>query len=107
MTIHFRETEIQKEDGCEKKKKKFTIKQYLVLAGAWVNLYMCIAVPSSLTVIYVEFIYHFDSSKAMAGLVVSLCGGMRGCAGEACLSILSSSSEQKKYSFVCCSEIKH
>lgn len=85
MTSHeeekLRETEIQKEDGSEKKKKKFTIKQYLVLAGAWVNLYMCIAVPSSLTVIYVEFIYHFGSSKAMAGLVVSLCGGMRGCAG--------------------------
>lgn len=85
MTSHeeekLREAENQNEDVSEKKKKRFTVKQCLVLAGAWVNLYMCIAVPSSLTVIYVEFIYHFDSSKAMAGLVVSLCGGMRGCAG--------------------------
>ncbi|XP_036368420.1 monocarboxylate transporter 6 isoform X1 [Octopus sinensis] len=64
-----------------KKKRRYTVKQYMVLVGAWVNLYMCIALPSSLTVIYVEFIYHLDSSRANAGLVVSLCGGMRGCAG--------------------------
>ena len=72
----------------------------MVLAGAWVNLYICIAVPSSLTVIYVEFIYHFGSSKAMAGLVVSLCAGMRGCAGESYLSTSTHSHYKQKQTTV-------